>query len=220
MKNLIRNTMLKLPTRIVQIKKKLIKTRLMPLADNIKILKNGDATLNYKERTLLFKKYDNVDFLGWIEEVFVLESYKWLDVKGKNVIDIGSSMGDTPMYFAVNGAKKVIAYEIEPTRYKVAKENIKYNHLKHKIRLNNRKFEPKELDTLRDGGGRWLLKIDCDGCEYALFKKITDAQLNRFSRIMMEYTFGYGSLVRRLKKAGFKVEFTSKSSQMIYAERK
>ena len=45
--------------------------------------------------------------VGMIEENFVNEQYKNLDVKDKDVVDIGANIGDTAIYFALKGAKHV-----------------------------------------------------------------------------------------------------------------
>jgi len=63
--------------------------------------------------------------------------YKWLDVKGKDVIDIGANIGDSAIYFALKGAKHVYAFEPYPYSYSIAKKNIKLNHLENKITLLN-----------------------------------------------------------------------------------
>ena len=63
--------------------------------------------------------------------------YKWLDVKGKDVIDIGANIGDSAIYFALRGAKRVYAFEPYPYSYNIAKKNIKLNRLEGKITLLN-----------------------------------------------------------------------------------
>ncbi|MEM3672950.1 MAG: FkbM family methyltransferase [Candidatus Bathyarchaeia archaeon] len=60
---------------------------------------------------------------------FVNEQYSALNVKGKVVADVGASYGDTTIYFALKGARKVYAYEPIPWVVKLLKKNIKYNHL-------------------------------------------------------------------------------------------
>lgn len=55
-----------------------------------------------------------------------------------------------------------------------------------------------------------LLKIDCEGSEYAVFANITDSDLRRFKRIMMEFhvfhpSHNWRGLVKRLKQCGFAV---------------
>jgi len=68
-----------------------------------------------------------------IYEIFEEENYKFLNVKDKNVLDIGAFVGDSPIYFILKGAKKVYAIEPHPDVYKEMIENIKLNNMEDKI---------------------------------------------------------------------------------------
>jgi len=70
---------------------------------------------------------------GSVYEVFDEEDYKFLNVKDKNVLDIGAFVGDSPIYFILKGAKKVYAIEPHPDAYNEMLENIKLNNIKDKI---------------------------------------------------------------------------------------
>jgi len=48
-----------------------------------------------------------------------------LDVKGKVVIDVGAYIGDSAIYFALKGARKVIALESHPGTFAEMLDNIK-----------------------------------------------------------------------------------------------
>jgi len=72
---------------------------------------------------------------GDIQTVFFNEEYKVLDIKDKIVVDVGANIGDSAIYFALKGAKKVIALEPFPENYKLAKKNIELNNLTDKIIL-------------------------------------------------------------------------------------
>lgn len=87
---------------------------------------------------------------GLITEQFIEEQYKWLDVKGKDVIDIGASVGDTAIYFALNGARHVYAFEPYSYSYKLALKNIKLNGLQNKITLLNEGCGGKECSISID----------------------------------------------------------------------
>jgi len=63
--------------------------------------------------------------------------YKWLDVKAKDVVDVGAYIGDSAICFALRGAKHVYAFEPYPYSYNIAKKNIRLNHLGNKITLFN-----------------------------------------------------------------------------------
>jgi len=70
---------------------------------------------------------------GFICEVFEEEEYKFLNVKDKNVLDIGAFVGDSPIYFILKGAKKVYAIEPHPGAYNEMIENMKLNNTGDKI---------------------------------------------------------------------------------------
>jgi len=70
-------------------------------------------------------------------EIFVEESYKLLNVSGKEVVDIGANIGDTAIYFVVNGAKHVYAFEPYPFSYKIALKNVALNKFEKKVTVLN-----------------------------------------------------------------------------------
>jgi len=185
-----------------------------------------------------------VKFYGWKygdpAAPFALHEYKFLDVNGKTIVDIGASIGDTPVYFALNEAKKVIGFEPFPKIFLIAKKNIEENGLRDKIILVNAgcgydgkvKINP-ELDTnagtllkdQRDGievpvyslntivenfdvEEDSILKVDCEGCEYDLLRTADINVMRRFSKIMIEYHYGYKELIKRLKNSGFGTRHT------------
>jgi FkbM family methyltransferase len=77
------------------------------------------------------------DLIFVIKEQFFEEQYKWLRPKGEKVVDIGAYVGDSSIYFAVNGAKRVYAFEPYPHVYALAKKNISVNGLRDEIMLFN-----------------------------------------------------------------------------------
>jgi FkbM family methyltransferase len=76
------------------------------------ITKNFDTLLAFGERT-----------------------YEDMPVEGRTVIDIGTSIGDTPIYFALKGASRVIGLEPFPKNHEFAQKNVKANNLEDKITL-------------------------------------------------------------------------------------
>jgi FkbM family methyltransferase len=78
----------------------------------------------------------NVKFVhmhGTILEIFENEYYGDTDVKGKVVVDVGAYVGDSAIYFALKGARKVIAIEPHPVAYAEMIENIRLNDLENVI---------------------------------------------------------------------------------------
>jgi len=96
-------------------------------------------------------------FLVTINEIFIQEEYKSLNVKDKLVIDIGANIGDSAIYFALKGANKIIALEPYPYLHSFAKRNIVENNMDDKIMLLNQGYGkdgitnvPKELLAWKD----------------------------------------------------------------------
>jgi len=107
---------------------------------NIIKIRSSKVELNYQNKKVYFFYDKNKELIittGVIKENFIYEQYKWFDVKGKDVVDVGANIGDTAIYFALKGAKHVYAFEPYPYSYNIAKKNIKLNHLEDKITLLN-----------------------------------------------------------------------------------
>ena len=79
----------------------------------------------------------SISFYGWsYGGPGDLPDYDWLDVKGKRVLDIGASIGDTAVYFALRGAREVVAFEPYPFPYQFALRNVEANGLRN-VRVIN-----------------------------------------------------------------------------------
>ncbi|BAW31468.1 MAG TPA: FkbM family methyltransferase [Methanothermobacter sp.] len=89
----------------------------------------------FKNRNLRFYSSKRVllDSLKVLNETFGMRVYKQLNVKGKIVVDIGSYIGDSPIYFILKGAERVYAFEPYPSSYSLLLKNIKVNSLDKKI---------------------------------------------------------------------------------------
>jgi len=66
---------------------------------------------------------------GPLLEVFDNEEFRHVNVKGMDVVDIGAFVGDSAIYFALRGAKRVIAVEPHPVAYVEMLTNIDVNKL-------------------------------------------------------------------------------------------
>jgi FkbM family methyltransferase len=66
---------------------------------------------------------------GIMLEIFNYGLYDVLNVSGRDVVDVGAFVGDSSIYFALKGAKKVIAIEPHPGAYAEMLENIRLNNL-------------------------------------------------------------------------------------------
>lgn len=171
-------------------------------------------------------------------EVFFFEDYKYLKVDGREVIDIGMSIGDSSIYFSLNGAKRIIGLEPYPYTYSFALMNLNANHVENVVPLNagygkdgtlivdDTKITGygSNLVSAKEGGeikiyslgtlikryhlSNLVLKMDCEGCEYNLIHE-TDETLKKFSMMQIEYHYGYEQLVNRLRSVGFEVNYTN-----------
>ncbi|MCW1311795.1 MAG: FkbM family methyltransferase, partial [Candidatus Rehaiarchaeum fermentans] len=74
---------------------------------------------------------------GDLVETFFKDAYQFLKVEGKDVIDIGANIGDTAIYFAIKGARKVISLEPYPYTFDQAIKNISSSEFKDKIKIIN-----------------------------------------------------------------------------------
>ncbi|MCL4480412.1 MAG: FkbM family methyltransferase [Candidatus Thermoplasmatota archaeon] len=193
----------------------------------------------------------NDDFIvihGWIGEnnqnngnifdVFIKEEYKFLNVKGRICIDIGASIGDSPIYFALNGATKVIGLEPYPYTFNFGVRNIKENGLDQKIIFLNagygldgeilvdeNKVSTDAMDLQQSKIGKKIstyslktlvnkFKLDKVvlkmDCEGCEYALLNEDEevFNHIEMIQIEYHYGYEDLVKKLKNCGFNVKFT------------
>jgi len=96
-------------------------------------IENNKISFTFKGYRLKFIEPWNGDLVA----VFINEDYKFLDPKDEVVIDIGANIGDTPIYFCVEGAKRVIALEPYPYLFELLTENVNINDCANKIELLN-----------------------------------------------------------------------------------
>jgi len=180
--------------------------------------------LQYKDKGVVFY---GADEMGDVGGIFYAEQYKMLKPRNEIVIDIGAGIADSSIYFALNGAKKVIGLEPDIRAYNFALKNININNLTNIITLINggygkdseiyeRKIKIYSLETLLNENGidGAILKMDCEGCEYNLLNEKDDI-LRKFNRILMEYHHGYKNLQKSLKKQGFLLKIFG---SYLYAE--
>ena len=134
------------------------------------VKRKNKIEFEYRGQLIKFYFPSNSDILGHIASVykqeFIEQPYSWLNVKGKEVVDVGASIGDTAIYFAVNGAKHVYAFEPYPFSYKIAVKNIKLNKLEKKVTLLNEAIGKENKTIYIDGN----------------YKNVTSDDLKEFKR--------------------------------------
>ncbi|MGA2573512.1 MAG: FkbM family methyltransferase [Candidatus Methanomethylicaceae archaeon] len=82
-------------------------------------------------------------------QAFVGEPYKALNVFGKDVVDVGAFVGDTALWFASQGARRVFALEPYPVAFELLKKNVRLNHFQN-IHLLNEALGPKDSSFVAD----------------------------------------------------------------------
>ena len=100
-----------------------------------------------------------VRFRRWYDSlsyIYITNQYSILNVKGAIVIDVGAYVGDSAIYFALKGAKKVIAIEPNPEAFKEMLDNIKFNNMKDKIYPINAGLISKIHSNNLDGNSKCL----------------------------------------------------------------
>ena len=80
-------------------------------------------------------------------EVFCLKDYD-IEVKDREVVDVGGGLGDSSIWFAIKGARRVHAFEPLPEAYKVALENVRLNGLDGKVIFYNAGVSSKDGELL------------------------------------------------------------------------
>ena len=149
------------------------------------VIKSKVIEFKFSDRIVKFN-YDSQkqlnNTLGMIKEQFIEEQYGWLDVKGKDVIDIGANVGDSAIYFALKGAEHVYAFEPYPYSYGLAMQNIRLNKLQDKITLLNEGCSAKE--------GK--IKINAEyknlaGTDLKNFKKGTNINITTIMEILKRF---------------------------------
>jgi len=123
------------------------------------------------------------------------------------VIDIGAAIGD----FSISASKranKVIAYECDPERVMLMEKNIKLHQAKNIIVKDEKALSLNQiLEKLKKVD---FLKVDCEGCEYQIFKNAQKSALDKIEYIAMEtHLFdekmqaNFLKLIKSFEKNGF-----------------
>lgn len=122
-------------------------------------------------------------------EVFVLRDYDAVNYRNRAVVDVGAFVGDSAIYFALKGARKV--YAIEP-------DKDAFSELLMNIVLNNVGDRVIPINVAVGGSGMSLaklieyygietdvLKMDCEGCEYDVMLNPSEP-VSEFNEVIIE----------------------------------
>ena len=161
--------------------------------------------------------------------------YDSLDVKDRQVVDIGADCGDTALQFAYRGAGEIYAYEPNVNSMKAMDLTISKNNCKN-VKQFNKAITGKEGYTYIDASAvpdrasglskgtfrietttldgivsehrinDGVLKMDCEGGEYDIIDNASDKTLLAFKEIAIELHKGRGNITSRLNTLGYKIE--------------
>ena len=158
------------------------------------VIKSKVIKFKFGNKTIKFY-YDSQrqlnNTLGMIKDQFIEEQYGWLDVKGKDVIDIGANVGDSAIYFALKGAKHVYAFEPYPYSYAIAMQNIKLNGLNDDIKLLNEGCGKENGKIKIDTGYKNLGSTDLKN-----FKKGTNINITTLSGLLKKFEITEGAVLK------------------------
>ncbi|MEM0140061.1 MAG: hypothetical protein QXZ44_05570 [Ferroplasma sp.] len=186
----------------------------------------GCMNFKYKSGQLFMCGMENNhNFLS----TFGADEYLPLKVAGQYVIDIGSNVGDSPIYFTLNEAENVIAIPA-PSFFNNMSQNIKVNDLEKRVNVINGTYAGKENDiVLKDLLNKYkiksaVLKIDDINSIAKLLNEDNDT-LRVFSRMQILYSGNEAAVKEKLESAGFKVSILPRKlkdantdSKFIFAE--
>ena len=203
----------------------------------------NSIVFNFRGKEL---KFHNVCDNGSLGDVFVQNELDSLSVGDKDVLDIGANIGDSAIFFALKGAKRVIAVEPFPSTFEALLMNIKENNFQDvitprnyavsneqgSIKLSNRVVNSvgtmaKSQNegtiiptfTLRDiveefSLSSFILKMDCEGCEYEVLDTISETLSERISEIFVEYHDTPRNIPKILQDMSFEINVYKKSEKM------
>ncbi len=140
--------------------------------------------------TLDYGSFEAPKLTMFLPAVNDIEKYSVVDYKDAVVVDIGGYIGESSIFFARSGARRVVTYE--PVFYDILQRNIKSNNIEnikvvpkgvsHKktkvcvkisygrtgIEHGSHCFETEPLGQIIESNNPDIIKMDCEGCEYAL----------------------------------------------------
>jgi len=177
-----------------------------------------------------------------LHEVFIRQDYGH-DFTNQAVLDVGAYNGDSAVFFALHGAKKVVALEPYPPSLTLARANVERMGLSDRITLLEAALGPEtgratfqvasrdpEANALQptplaqrltpydqrievpvysleklltDYGPFDFMKLDCEGCEFALVARTPDAVLQAIPTWHIEYHANPTPLEKRFRALGF-----------------
>jgi FkbM family methyltransferase len=149
--------------------------------------------------------------------------YGALKVRGRTVADVGAYLGETAVLFSRRGAERIYAYE--PVFHRCTEHNLRLNGVTNAavepyglwFEEDELTVEPADAGTgLAPGGYKIkvrplaealmradVVKMDCEGCEWALLTTPCDV-VRHVEEYVMEIHGPATPILRKMEKCGYK----------------
>ncbi|MEM4104585.1 MAG: hypothetical protein QXF80_06290 [Thermoplasmatales archaeon] len=157
-------------------------------------------------------------------EVFNRREYDFFNVKGKDVVDIGASMGESTLFFLKTGALHVYAFEQNPIDFDILVQNVQKNTFDGEARLMNVTVGKKTADDIVTISEivemvekPYLLKVDCGGCEKDV---VADDKVYEFEKVIVKLHGVESKSVRERLEKKYKCFESPRNSDVIVCEKK
>lgn len=151
-------------------------------------------------------------------EVFGCEPYRkfleHFDIRNRVVIDIGANIGDTAIYFALWGAKKVYAFEPFPGWYTLAQENISLNGLQHVCEVFGVGVAGSSGSLISDSTYKRLFSTD-DTLDILIGGKTPAEELQLISLEQIVKKYDIKNAFMKMDCEGYEYDILLKSSDQI-----
>lgn len=147
-----------------------------------------------------------------LKETLVDQQYeKFYKIKKTDlVIDIGAAIGDFSISVSKK-AKRVIAYECDLERLMLMEKNIKLHRSKNILLKDEKALSLNQILTKINQVD--FLKVDCEGCEYQIFKNTSKKTYQKIKYLAMEVHLfdkkmqsNFSALISELKKNDFSIK--------------
>lgn len=186
--------------------------------------------ISFLNHSIHFPQLSSVIFL--IQEIFIYECYKNPEKETEEIIDIGSHIGLSVLFFHLNNPRIPIkAFELNPSTFYFLKKNIKTNNLKnitiynkgisnvtgtqfiqlHSSDLNSsisynttsNKNDVLDISSIINKNNTYL-KLDAEGHEDIIIDRICEfKELQRLNELVIETDKKNTSIQNKLVKIGF-----------------
>jgi len=159
---------------------------------NNKLLLNTKAGLSFYVKALIE--------IWTIKEVVLDRQYEdHREVRENDiVVDIGAAIGEFSIHAAKN-AEIVYAFEMSAESVQRMQDNIKINNCTNINVIQQRVSSLGDIFAEHKIKHCNFLKIDCEGCEYSIFKNVTSAVLDKIEYIAMEVHFFSSEMQEKYK---------------------